>query len=284
VLRKWEAADKDHTLLDDGALNVVVVGGGPTGVESAGALAELYRHVFSEDYPDLPQAQARIILVEAAPQLFAMFKPNLRAYAKKMLGKLGVEVLTGETVASVAPTRVSLKSGEVLRAHTLIWAAGLQARPIVHALGLELQKDNRIAVGPDLTLAQHPETYILGDIAWMTDTHTNGVLPQLGSVALQSGKWAGHNIARQVAGKETKPFKYHDKGTMATIGRGAAVVQFDHGQTMQGKIAYLAWGAVHLTLLSTGEDRAKAIVDWAWSGFGHERATRIVVDTEEAAD
>jgi NADH dehydrogenase len=284
VLRKWEAADKDRTLLDDGALNVVVVGGGPTGVESAGALAELYRHVFSEDYPDLPQAQARIILVEAAPQLFTMFKPNLRAYAKTMLGKLGVEVLTGDPVASVAPARVSLKSGEVLQAHTLVWAAGLEARPIVHALGLELQKDNRIAVGPDLTLAQHPETYILGDIAWMTDTHTNQVLPQLGSVALQSGKWTGGNIARQVAGKETKPFKYHDKGTMATIGRGAAVVQFDRGQTMQGKIAYLAWGAVHLALLSTGEDRAKAIVDWAWSGFGHERATRIILDTDEAPD
>jgi NADH dehydrogenase len=278
VLRKWEAADKDHALIDDGALNVVVVGGGPTGVESAGALAELYRNVFSEDYPDLPQEQARIVLVEAAPELFTMFKANLRAYAKKTLGKLGVEVRTGEIVSSIAPTRVTLKSGEVLKAHTLIWGAGLEAHPIVHSLGLELQKCSRVEVGDDLALAQHPETYVVGDIAWITDPNTKRVLPQLGSVALQSGTWAGENIARRVAGKEAKPFKYHDKGTMATIGRGAAVVQFEGGRTMQGKMAFLAWGAVHLALLSTGEDRAKAVVDWTWAGFGHKRSTRITVD------
>ncbi len=284
VLKRWEAADKDHALLDDGALNIVVVGGGPTGVESAGALAELYRNVFSEDYPDLPQEQARIILVEAAPQLFTMFKPNLRAYATKALAKLSVEVRTGEIVSSIAPTRVTLKSGEVLRAHTLIWGAGLQAHPIVHSLGLELQKGNRVEVGPDLTLAEHPGVYVVGDIAWITDPSTNKVLPQLGSVALQSGTWAGENIARQVAGEQTKPFDYNDKGTMATIGRGAAVVQFEGGRTMQGKLAFLAWGAVHLALLSTGEDRSKAVVDWTWAGFGHKRATRITVDTDKTAD
>jgi NADH:quinone reductase (non-electrogenic) len=281
VLRKWEAADKDHALLDDGTLNVVVVGGGPTGVESAGALAELYRNVFSHDYRDLPQEQARIILVEAAPDLFTMFNPGLRDYSKKTLGKLGVEVLTGEMVSSIAPTRVTLKSGTELPAHTLIWGAGLQAHPIVHSLGIELQKGNRVPVGPDLTLAEHPMVHVVGDIAWITDSDTNNVLPQLGSVALQSGEWAGENIARQVAGKPTKPFEYNDKGTMATIGRGAAVVQFQGGRTMRGKIAWLAWGAVHLTLLSTGEDRAKAAVDWAWAGLGHKRATRITVNTDK---
>jgi NADH dehydrogenase len=284
VLRKWEAADKDHALLDDGALNVVVVGGGPTGVESAGALAELYRNVFTADYPGVPQGHARIILVEAAPELFTMFKANLRAYANKALGKLGVEVRTGEMVSSIAPTRVTLKSGEVLPAHTLIWGAGLQAHPIVHSLELDLQKGNRVEVGPDLALAQHPETYVVGDIAWITDPQTNKVLPQLGSVALQSGTWAGENITRQVAGEKTKPFEYNDKGTMATIGRGAAVVQFEGGRTMQGKMAFLAWGAVHLALLSTGEDRAKAVVDWTWAGFGHTRPTRITVDTDKTAD
>ncbi|MGP0048820.1 MAG: NAD(P)/FAD-dependent oxidoreductase [Solirubrobacteraceae bacterium] len=283
VLRKWEAADNDHSLLEDGALNVVVVGGGPTGVESAGALAELYRNVFCEDYRDLPQEQARIILVEASPDLFTMFKAKLRDYAKNALGNLSVEVLTGEAVASIAPTRVTLKSGTVLPAHTLIWGAGLQAHPIVHSLGVQLQRANRVAVGPDLTLAQHPEVYVVGDIAWITDPETNKVLPQLGSVALQSGEWAGANIARDVAGEMTKPFEYNDKGTMATIGRGAAVVQFEGGKTMQGKLAFLAWGAVHLALLSTGEDRAKAVVDWTWAGFGHKRPTRITVRTEKTA-
>jgi NADH dehydrogenase len=281
VLHKWEAADKDHSLLDDGVLNVVVVGGGPTGVESAGALGELYRNVFSEDYPSLPQEHARIILVEGADELFTMFKPKLRAYANKALAKRGVEVVTGELVSSITPTRVTLKSGTELRAHTLIWGAGLSAHPIVHSLAVELQKGNRVAVGPDLNLPEHPEVYVVGDIAWITDPQTKRVLPQLGSVALQSGEWAGQNIARKVGGKETKPFEYNDKGTMATIGRGAAVVQFEGGRTMQGKMASLAWGAVHLALLSTGEDRAKAAVNWAWAGLRHTRPTRITINTDK---
>jgi NADH:ubiquinone reductase (H+-translocating) len=282
VLRKWEAADKDAQLVDDGALTVVVVGGGPTGVESAGALAELYRSIFAKDYPNLPQEKARIVLVEAAPELFMMFKPNLRSYAKKALEERGVEVLLGELVASVAPTRVTLKSGQVLEAHTLVWGAGLQAHPITKSLGLELQKGNRVPVEADLSIAGRPETFAVGDVAWITDTKTDTVLPQLGSVALQTGEHAGENIARRVAGDETKPFAYHDKGTMATIGRGAAVIQFQRGRTMKGKTASLAWGAVHLALLSTGEDRAKAVVDWTWAGFTHERPARITVNTGES--
>jgi NADH dehydrogenase len=169
----------------------------------------------------------------------------------------------------------------VLEAHTLVWGAGLQANPLAGSLGLELQKGNRIFAEPDLSVRGHPEVFAVGDIAWITDTKTEEVLPQLGSVALQAGELAGENIARLVAGKETKPFRYHDKGTMATIGRGAAVVQLAHGRTMKGEPAWLAWGAVHLSLLSTGEDRAKAVIDWTWAGFTHDRASRISIDTEE---
>ena len=280
VLRKWEAVDKDPTLADDGALNVVVVGGGPTGVESAGALADLYRHIFSKDYKQIPQEKARIILVEAGPELFTMFKPALRGYAAKALEKRGVEVLTGEAVASVSPTRVTMKSGTVIEAHTLVWGAGLQANPLVETLGVELQHGNRVAVGPDLTLDGHPEVSVVGDIAWITDTKTNEVLPQLGSVALQSCEWAGENAAKRIAGKEPTPFEYKDKGTMATIGRGAAVVQFKNGKTMKGKSAWLAWGSVHLMLLATGEDRAKALVDWTWMGFHHQRGSRILIEAD----
>jgi NADH dehydrogenase len=281
VLERWEAADKDPTLVADGALNVVVVGGGPTGVESAGALAELYRGVLAQDYPHVQPDHARVTLVEAGPQLFAMFKSDIRKYTLEVLEKLGVEVLVGERVASVTPTRVTLASGTVLEAHTLVWGAGLQAHPIAVSLGLELQHGNRIPVGPDLSLPERPDVFAVGDIAWITDTKSNETLPQLGSVALQSGEAAGENIARRVEGKDTEPFRYHDKGTMATIGRGAAVVQFRRGRTLKGKTASLAWGTVHLALLSTGEDRAKALVDWTWAGFTHERPGRITVRGEQ---
>ena len=281
VLQKWEAADRDPSLVDDGALNVVIVGGGPTGIETAGALAELYRADFAKDYPQLPQEKARLILVEASPALLGMFKSDIQRYTQQALDRFGVEIMLGELVAGIAPTRVTLKSGEELPAHTLVWGAGLQAGSIVHALGLELQKGNRVPVEPDLSVAGHPELFAVGDIAWITDTKTKQVLPQLGSVALQAGEQAGENIARLEAGKETEPFVYHDKGTMATIGRGAAVMQTARGRTMKGKMAALAWGTVHLALLSTGEDRAKAMVDWTWAGFAHERPGRITVRTEK---
>ncbi len=281
VLKLWEEADRRPELVDEGVLNIVVVGGGPTGVETAGALAELYRGVFAKDFPALPHEKARIILVEAGPALFPMFKENLRTYTEQALTKRGVEVLVGEAVESIAPTRVTLKSGAALDAHTLVWGAGLQGNRLVQSLGLDLERGNRIGVGPELTVPDHPELYALGDVAAITDVKTEQVLPQLGSVALQSGEHAGETIAARIAGKKTKPFKYRDKGTMATIGRGAAVVQMLGGRTMKGKTAQLAWGTVHLALLPTNEDRAKAVIDWAGAGLTHQRAGRIVVETEE---
>jgi len=280
LLERWEAVDRDPSLLADGALNVVVVGGGPTGVETAGALAELYRGDFAKDYPGVDPEDARVTLVEAGPELFGMFKPKLRDYAEEALTKRGVEVKTGEVVASVTPTTVTLKSGEKLKAHTLVWGAGLQGNPLVQSLGLELQRGNRIGVGPDLTLPDHSEVFVVGDVAAITDSKTEQVLPQLGSVALQSGERAGTTIADRIAGKEPKPFKYKDKGTMATIGRGAAVVQMLGGRTMTGFKAQAAWGAVHLALLPTNEDRAKAVVDWAGAATTHQRAGRITVEAE----
>jgi NADH dehydrogenase len=279
VLNLWEQTDRTPMLAEDGSLNIVVVGGGPTGIETAGALAELYNGIFRKDYPDLPHEQARITLVEAGPEIFPMFKPDIRSYTEKALDERGVEVMTGDVVESIEPTRVTLKSGAVLRAYTLVWGAGLQGNGLVRSLGLELEKGNRIGVDAELSVPEHPEVYAVGDIAAITDQKTNQVLPQLGSVALQSGEHAGETIARRVAGKETKPFKYRDKGTMATIGRGAAVVQMLGGRTMKGKTAQLAWGTVHLALLPTNEDRAKAVVDWAGAGLTHQRGARITVET-----
>jgi len=281
VLERWEAADKDSSLVEDGALNAVVVGGGPTGVETAGALAELYRTNFDKDYPGIPQEKVRIVLVEAGDEIFAMFKPNLRKYAREALEKRTVEVVTGARVQSVSPTQVTLATGEVIPAHTLVWGAGLQGNSLVKSLGIELQRGDRIAVGPDLELPGHPGVFVVGDIAAITDAKVQQALPQLGSVALQSGEHAGESIARRVAGKSPKPFAYHDKGTMAAIGRNAAVVQMLGGKTMKGHKAQFAWRAVHLALLPTNEDRAKAVVDWAGSELTHQRVGRISVGQDE---
>jgi NADH dehydrogenase len=176
---------------------------------------------------------------------------------------------------------VTLKTGEVLKAHTLVWGAGLRGNRVVRSLGLDLQRGDRIGVGPELNVPEHPEVYAIGDIAAVVDSKTGQVLPQLGSVALQAGEHAGETIARRVAGKATKPFAYRDKGTMATIGRGAAVAQMLGGRTMTGAKAQAAWGAVHLALLPTNEDRAKAVVDWVGAGLTHQRVGRITVEAEK---
>ena len=283
ILERWEATDQDPSLADDGSLNIVVVGGGPTGVETAGAVAELYQADLTRDYKGLSKADTHIMLVEAGPELFPMFKPKLRAYAAKALAERGVDVMTGAKVASVSPTRVTLGSGEELKTHTLVWGAGLQGNKVVQSLGLELQRGNRVGVGPDLSLDGHPEVYVVGDAAAIADAKTEQTLPQLGSVALQSGEHVGKTIAQTLKGKETKPFHYRDKGTMATIGRRAAVVQMLGGRTMTGTKAQLAWGTVHLALLPTNEDRAKAVVDWAGAMFSHQRAGRITVEDDEAS-
>ena len=236
MLERWEAADRDPSLVEDGALNVVVVGGGPTGVETAGALAELYRGDFAKDYPGVGAGgQARVILVEAGPELFGMFKPKLREYAQKALTTRTVEVKTGEIVASVAPTRVRLKSGDELKAHTLVWGAGLQGNPLVQSLGIELQRGSRIAVGPDLLLAGHP-----GGLR-RSATSRRSPTPRRSRCCRNSARWRSSRASRRArrsrAGspaRRPKPFNYKDKGTMATIGRGAAVVQMLGGKTMTG--------------------------------------------------
>ena len=277
LLERWDAVDHDPRLIEDGALNVVVVGGVPTGVETAGAIAELYRSVFAKDYPSIGQDEARVILVEAGPELFSMYKPKLRVYATKALTERTVEVKTGETVAAVASNRVTLESGEVIKAHTLVWGAGLQGNHFVQSLDLELERGKRIGVGDDLTLPNHPEVYVVGDVAAIYDTKREQVLPQLGSVALQSGEHAGETIARRIAGKKTKPFAYKDKGTMAAIGRRAACVEFLAGRTMTGAKAQVAWATVHLALLPTNEDRSKAVVDWVGAALTHQRVGRFTV-------
>jgi NADH dehydrogenase len=281
LLKTWEAADRDPSIVDDGALNVVVVGGGATGVESAGAIIELYRGNFSEDYRDLPAGQARVILVERGPTLLAPFKKQIQNYTQRALEKRGVEVRLGEGVDEISATRVTLSSGEVLKAHTLVWGAGLQGNSVTQTLGITLERGSRIPVQADLSVNGHPEVFAVGDAAWIRDLKSSEVLPQLGSVAMQSGKLAGENIARRIRGESTKPFSYLDKGMMATIGRFAAVAQMPGGITLKGKLGSLAWGGVHLALLSGGDGtRFRTLVDWSMAGFTHVRAARVTIDED----
>ena len=172
-----------------------------------------------------------------------------------------------------------LKSGEIIPAHTVVWGAGLQGNPLVHMLGIELARGARIEANPDLSLKDHPEVFIAGDIGLLTDAKTNKQLPQLGSVAQQAGRVAGENIAAWLKGQPTKPFEYLDKGTMAMIGHGAAVAELPVGeQTMTGHMAWMGWLGVHLVLMSGGEERTSTIVDWGWNALTHKRSKRITVD------
>ena len=275
VLDRFEAADGNPSLIQDGELTFVIVGAGPTGVDTAGALADLFYNLLPQDYHQLATEKARIIIIEMGKEVLAPFKENLRVYAKEELEQRRVEVRLGEAVAEVGAGFVRLKSGEEIKAHTLIWAAGVRANPLADTMGLPQGRGGRIKLDPDLSVPDHPEIFVVGD---MGEVASDGkVLPQLGSVAMQSGQHVGRQIACRVHGDPTQPFKYWDKGFMATIGRGAAVVEFPNRETLHGPLAYFAWLGVHLTLLSGVRNRIEVLWNWSWSALTHDRAARIII-------
>jgi NADH:quinone reductase (non-electrogenic) len=275
ILEQFEAADREPTLINEGALNFLIVGAGPTGVETAGALSDLFYKVLPHDYHQLAAEKARIILVEMGKEVLAAFKENLRAYAKEALEERGVEIRLGEAVAEVGSTFVRLKSGEEIKAHTLIWAAGVRPNPLADLLGMPQGRGGRIKLNPDLGVPEHPEIFVVGD---MGEVASDGqVLPQLASVALQSGEHVGRQISRRIYGEQSQPFKYWDKGFMATIGRGSAVVELPNKRTLQGPLAYFAWMGVHLVLLSGMHNRIETLWNWGWSALTHDRAARIII-------
>ncbi|TWU29671.1 NAD(P)/FAD-dependent oxidoreductase [Bythopirellula polymerisocia] len=281
ILKTLEAVDKNPALVDDGALNFCIIGGGPTGTELAGALAELLHTELKADYPNLPIDEAQVIVYEHSPHLLAPFKPKLRDYAQKTLEERGVEVQTSCGVAEVGPSEITLASGEKVKTHTLVWAAGLQANPIAASLGIELAPGGRVPVGPDLQVKDHPGVFAIGDIASTMDAKTDKPLPGLAAVALQAGHYVGETIAHLVEGKPVKPFHYHDKGTMAQVARGAAVVELPTGGTLTGRVAWLAWLGIHLSLLSNAEEKTSVFVDWGWNLLTNKRGKRIILSDEE---
>jgi NADH dehydrogenase len=282
VLKTFEAADKDPALIDEGALTFGIVGGGPTGVELAGALADLLSSDLREDYPGLPVGRAKIILYELSPRLLGAFQPKLQAYARKQLEGRGVEVRTGTGVTEVGPDGIVLSTGDKVKTRTLVWAGGLRANPVVESLGVATVHGGRIPVGPDLQVKGHPGVFAVGDLAAMTDGKTGKVLPGLGAVALQAGRHAGETIKRLVAGRPPEPFRYFDKGTMAQVGRGAGIVELPWGGTLTGHAAWLAWLGVHLALLNSSEEKLSTLVDWGWNLLTGQRDKRIILGGEDA--
>ena len=279
ILERFEAADRDPSMIEDGALNFVIVGAGPTGVETAGALSDLFYNLLPDDYHQLATDNARVIIVEMGKEVLAPFKDNLRKYAKEELEERRVEVRLGEAVAEVGPTFVRLKSGEEIKAHTLIWAAGVKANPLADILGLPQGRGGRVKLNPDLSVPEHPEIFIVGD---MGEVESDGkILPQLGSVAMQSGEHVARQISRRLAGEPAQAFRYWDKGFMATIGRGSAVVEFPNKRTLDGPLAYFAWLGVHLALLSGMRNRIETLWNWGWSALTHDRAARIIIDPKD---
>src|SRR5882672_847803 len=279
ILERFEAADRDSTLIEDGVLNFVIAGAGPTGVEIAGALSDLTYNLLPDDYHQLATESARVVIVEMGKEVLAPFKDNLRAYAKEELKQRRVEVRLGEAVTEVGPTFVRLGSGEAIKTHTLIWAAGVRANPLADILGLPQARGGRIKLNSDLSVPEHPEIFVVGDMGEVTSE--GKVLPQLGSVAMQSGEHVGRQIARRMVGEETQAFKYWDKGFMATIGRGSAVVEFPNKRTLHGPLAYFAWLGVHLALLNGTRNRIETLWNWGWSALTHDRAARIIIESEE---
>jgi NADH dehydrogenase len=276
VLSQFEAADADPAQVADGALTFAVVGGGPTGVEVAGALIELFTRVLRKDFPRLDVGRARVELLEMGDDLLPAFRAPSRTHARETLVDRGVEVRTGESVAGVTPSRVRLRSGEEIPSHTLVWAAGVQANPMAAVLGVATGRSGRIEVGADLRIPGHPEAFAIGDIALMPDGK-GGVLPGVAQVAMQGGKHAAREILRALDGKPPKPFRYFDKGNMATIGRRAAVADLPGGLRLSGTPGWFAWLGLHIVYLIGFRNRISVLIDWAWNYLTWDWGPRVIV-------
>ena len=271
-LREVEGPEGDGAGSKGGGIRAVVVGGGPTGVETAGALAELMAALAATGrIPD----PGRVTLVDRGSNLLAPFSARSHSYARERLARDGVELRLETGVAAVHPDRVELTDGATLATRTVIWAGGESAAPVIAATGLPTGRGGRVNVSRDLTVDGHPGVYGVGDAANVPD-EDGAILPQLGSVAQQSGRWAAENILRGLRGDEPKPFRYKDKGIMAMIGRNAAVAEVGpHHHQVDGPLAFAAWLGLHAMLLSGAHSKSDAFVSWAWDYFDRDHAAVV---------
>jgi NADH dehydrogenase len=255
-------------------LTFVIVGGGPTGVEYAGALAELVYGPLRIDYPDLCAEDASVILLEAMEGLLGGMSETLGAYAVRRLRSMGVEVRTSAKVTRIAPDQIELDGGESIPTETVVWTAGIQGDPRLRGWGLPVTRGGRVAVAPPLHLVDHPEVWIAGDLAWVEQ---DGVpLPQVAPVAMQQGEAIADNVLRCARGEEPKPFRYEDPGMLAVIGRNAAVADLG-GRRFTGFLAWVLWLLIHIAKLIGFRNRALVLVNWAWNYLRYERAVRLIL-------
>jgi len=274
VLLAFELAERQSVHGDSHSpLNFVVVGGGPTGVELAGTLAEIAHRVLAHEFRSIDPKRARIILYEGGPRILPAYPEDLSQSAKEQLEKLGVEVHTSASVTQIEPGAIHVGETRLLAA-VVLWAAGVSASPLGKKLGAPVDRAGRVLVNPDLSIPEHPEVFVIGDLASLQDKQGKAV-PGVAPAAMQQGKWAAHNIERDLKGQPREPFNYWNKGNLATIGRAAAVADFGKIH-VSGFIAWLAWLFIHIFFLIGFRNRIVVLISWAWSYFTYERGARLI--------
>lgn len=284
VIRCFERATVDPGEVDRGALTFVVVGGGPTGVEMSVALMELFEKVLRDDFPDLDVSRARVVLVERGDGVLTAYDRDLQRYALGQIRRRGVDVRLGAAVERVegagGRATAAVIDGERVPAQTVLWAAGVKAAGLAEALGVATGRGGRIEVGPDLSVPGRPGVYAVGDVA-----AGPGALPQLAPVAQQQARYVARRLAAEARGEapDDRPFRYLDKGTMATIGRGAAVAEVPGGVKLTGFVAWQAWAWLHLALLVGFRNRANVYVNWVYNYLTYDRSARLVLDRDRVA-
>lgn len=274
-LLAFEAAEQERDPeICRALLTFVVVGGGPTGVEMAGAFAEVARHTLTGgDFRRVDPASARVMLLEGGPRLLSTYPEPLSAKARAQLEKLGVEVRLNSLVTEIGPEAVRM-GDERIPTRNVVWSAGVAASPLGRQLGGEVDRMGRVAVEPDLSVAGHPEVFVIGDLASFSH-QTGSPLPGIAPVAIQQGRAAAANIRRELGGRGRKPFRYSDRGSLATIGRGAAVGRI-RNVSIHGVLAWLIWLFVHLMYLVGFRNRAAVLMQWGWSYLTWQRGARLI--------
>jgi NADH dehydrogenase len=274
VLLAYEAAERELDGAEQRALlTFVVIGGGPTGVELAGALGEISRQTIARDFRLIDPTKARIILLEGGPRILPTFPESLSRSAENALRRIGVEVRTNAIVTRVTADAVWL-GGEQVRARTVLWAAGVAAAPLARTLGASLDRSGRVLVEPDLSVPGHPEVFAIGDLCAFLH-QTGAPLPGVAPVAIQQGRAVADNVQRRLRGQPTRPFRYRDKGSMATIGRAAAVAVVGRFR-LSGLVAWLAWLLVHIMFLIGFRNRLLVLFEWAWAYVTWHRGARLI--------
>ena len=279
VLLAFELAER-HAASGQGQmkLNFVVIGGGPTGVELAGTLAEIARHALKHEFRAIRPEQTRILLIEGGPRVLGTCSEESSQKAKEQLERLGVEVRTSHMVTRVEPGAVVVGE-ERIPAQVILWAAGVAASPLGRRLGVPVDRAGRVPVQPDLSLPGHPEVFVIGDLATLADENGK-MLPGVAPVAIQQGEYIAKILARDLEHQPRRSFHYHDKGSLATIGRAAAVAQFGK-LNLSGYFAWLAWLFIHILFLVGFRNRLIVMIQWAWSYLTYERGARLITGSNE---